>query len=245
MFTCLALFGCVTVISGRFIFPLTPVETSTGLASDFYLRAKPLESSASKDDLESSHASPVGTRVSGKSYERIQETTYQPAEPYNFGYDVRDDYGNRQYRKEESDAAGTVRGSYGYTDANGLFRIVEYIADINGFRANIKTNEPGTGNQQAADIVLAHENPPRGVVEAASAPKPITEEPPKEISNKQSESTVRTYERFNRPSIPVESSYLYRTALPLPSTPSSSSVSSSTSSSSSSSSDEIEKERQQ
>ncbi|XP_053207566.1 uncharacterized protein DDB_G0271670-like [Panonychus citri] len=271
MFTCLSLLGLVTLINGRFIFPLSPIETSTGLSADYYLRGKPLSSSSlessssspsieSKDDLESSHASPVGTRSStGRSYERIQETTYQPAEPYNFGYDVRDDYGNRQYRKEESDASGAVRGSYGYTDANGLFRIVEYIADANGFRANIKTNEPGTAAQQAADIILSAESPPRAIVEAASAPKPVTEEAPKEVIKKQSESVIRgsAYDRLNRPSsssssIPVEPTYLYRTALPLPSTPTSSSSSSSVSTSSSSSSSspssspstEIEKERQ-
>lgn len=89
MFTCLSLLGLVTLINGRFIFPLSPIETSTGLSADYYLRGKPLSSSSlessssspsieSKDDLESSHASPVGTRSStGRSYERIQETTYQ------------------------------------------------------------------------------------------------------------------------------------------------------------------------
>lgn len=32
-----------------------------------------------------------------------------------------------------------------YTDPLGIFRVVEYIADENGFRASIRTNEPGVG----------------------------------------------------------------------------------------------------
>lgn len=27
-----------------------------------------------------------------------------------------------------------IRGSYGYTDANGLYRVVDYVADDDGFR---------------------------------------------------------------------------------------------------------------
>lgn len=58
-------------------------------------------------------------------------------EPYNFNFDVKDDYGNNQFRREESDSTGTVRGSYGYTDANGVYRIVDYVADDNGFRGEV------------------------------------------------------------------------------------------------------------
>lgn len=96
----------------------------------------------------------------------------QPINPYNFGYDVRDEFGNHQYRKEESDERGVVRGTYGYTDANGLYRFVDYVADHNGFKANIRSNEPGVGDAHAADITLAAEEPPRGIVEQASAPRP-------------------------------------------------------------------------
>ena len=38
-------------------------------------------------------------------------------------------------------------GSYGYTDGHGIYRQVDYVADKNGFRASIKTNEPGTSDQ--------------------------------------------------------------------------------------------------
>lgn len=48
---------------------------------------------------------------------------------------MKDEGGNGQFRKEES-TRGVVRGSYGYTDAYGLYRVVDYIADENGFRGN-------------------------------------------------------------------------------------------------------------
>ncbi|CAG2183450.1 unnamed protein product, partial [Oppiella nova] len=64
-------------------------------------------------------------------------------EPYNFNFEHKDDSGNGQYRRESGDTAGVVRGSYGYTDAYGLYRIVDYVADKDGFRASIRTNEPG------------------------------------------------------------------------------------------------------
>lgn len=77
------------------------------------------------------------------------------AEPFAFDFNTQDNSGNGQYRKEESDSNGVVRGSYGYTDANGIYRHVEYVADQNGFRANIKSNEPGLhGETQPASISL-------------------------------------------------------------------------------------------
>ena len=78
------------------------------------------------------------------------------AEPFAFDFNTQDNSGNGQYRKEESDKNGVVRGSYGYTDANGIYRHVEYVADQDGFRANIKSNEPGLiGETQPASIRLA------------------------------------------------------------------------------------------
>lgn len=79
------------------------------------------------------------------------------AEPFAFDFKTEDQSGNGQYRKEESDKNGVVRGSYGYMDASGIYRHVEYVADQNGFRANIKSNEPGlqAGETQPASIQLA------------------------------------------------------------------------------------------
>lgn len=45
-----------------------------------------------------------------------------------------------------------MRGSYGFTDENGIRREVHYVADHNGFRAEIKTNEPGTISGNSAGV---------------------------------------------------------------------------------------------
>ncbi|KAH9384657.1 hypothetical protein HPB48_026668 [Haemaphysalis longicornis] len=65
-------------------------------------------------------------------------------------------------------------GSYGYRDEYGIFRRVNYVADANGFRATIDTNEPGTAAGRSADAVF-NANPVAAPVRAksASAPFPI------------------------------------------------------------------------
>ncbi|GBM91713.1 hypothetical protein AVEN_14917-1 [Araneus ventricosus] len=86
------------------------------------------------------------------------------SQPYNFDYKSADEQGNTHYHREEADASGTVRGSYGYTDVQGLYRVVDYIADVNGFRASIRTNEPGTdGKESPADVQMTVEEPPAGI----------------------------------------------------------------------------------
>ncbi|KAL1480033.1 hypothetical protein MTO96_051375 [Rhipicephalus appendiculatus] len=52
------------------------------------------------------------------------------------------------------DANNVKTGSYGYTDVYGLYRRVNYIADANGFRATVDTNEPGTAPGASADVVF-------------------------------------------------------------------------------------------
>ncbi|XP_064455837.1 uncharacterized protein LOC135366829 isoform X1 [Ornithodoros turicata] len=74
---------------------------------------------------------------------------YKP-QPYTFGYEIKDEWGNTQHRREDSDEYNTKRGSYGFTDARGIYRKVEYVADGHGFRAVVKTNEPGTASQNPA-----------------------------------------------------------------------------------------------
>ncbi|KAK8772630.1 hypothetical protein V5799_024122 [Amblyomma americanum] len=77
-----------------------------------------------------------------------------PPQPYSFGYDNVDEYGNRLFHSEQSDANNAKTGSYGYRDAYGLYRRVNYIADANGFRATVDTNEPGTAPGASADVVF-------------------------------------------------------------------------------------------
>ncbi|XP_054932281.1 cuticle protein 10.9-like [Dermacentor andersoni] len=82
-----------------------------------------------------------------------RQEQYYPPQPYSFGYNNVDQYGTRSYRKEQGDASNTKTGMYGYSDANGIFRQVKYIADAGGFRAKIDTNEPGTAPGASADAV--------------------------------------------------------------------------------------------
>ncbi|XP_022655387.1 cuticle protein 10.9-like [Varroa jacobsoni] len=118
----------------------------------------------------SSHFQPLYTAAANVK-EVHEEPVYAP-QPYSFGYDTVDEYGNKQFRQETSDANNAKRGSYGYTDADGIYRRVDYVADAAGFRATISTNEPGTKAGQSADAVF---NAPEGVktsapvVKAASA----------------------------------------------------------------------------
>ncbi|KAL1436977.1 hypothetical protein MTO96_048997 [Rhipicephalus appendiculatus] len=69
----------------------------------------------------------------------------------------------RNIRHEVGDEYNTKRGSYGFTDAHGIYRRVEYVADGNGFRAIVKTNEPGTKTHHAAHA-LYHSNAPEHIV---------------------------------------------------------------------------------
>ncbi|XP_076322174.1 cuticle protein 16.8-like [Tachypleus tridentatus] len=76
---------------------------------------------------------------------------------YVYGYQIKDEYGTIQFRKEETTGDRAVKGSYGYTDASGMYRKVEYVADADGFRAIIKTNEPGTASRNSADVKITSE----------------------------------------------------------------------------------------
>lgn len=81
-------------------------------------------------------------------------------QPYSFGYNIKEAH-SQQHRQEESDGV-VVRGNYGFADARGIQRQVVYVADDAGFRAEIRTNEPGTANQNPAAVRLI-----------SSAPKPV------------------------------------------------------------------------
>ncbi|CAL1280753.1 unnamed protein product [Larinioides sclopetarius] len=80
-------------------------------------------------------------------------------QPFKFGYSVKDKHGE-QHREEVGDGKN-VKGSYGFTDARGIHRQVNYVADHGGFRAEVKTNEPGTANQNPAAVHIIS-NAPQG-----------------------------------------------------------------------------------
>ncbi|GFT90636.1 cuticle protein 10.9 [Nephila pilipes] len=124
-------------------------------------------------------AKPYGAPAPSASAAAPAEEQKYPPLPYEFGYDTNDDHGTTTFRKETSDGKGKVQGSYGYKDLHGIERVVEYVADEHGYRAEIKTNEPGTESQNPADVIL-HAEPIvieepkayRAPAPAYSAPEP-------------------------------------------------------------------------
>lgn len=82
-----------------------------------------------------------------------QSNTYRKQDAggnYAFGYDINDGKGSTNFRNENGDGFGNKVGSYGLQDADGRVRTVQYVADAGGFRATIKTNEPGTKSGHTA-----------------------------------------------------------------------------------------------
>lgn len=82
--------------------------------------------------------------------------TGQPAEaePYAFDYSI-----EGSSRRESGDVNGVVRGQYTIKNPDGSQRIVDYVADRDGFRARVDTNEAGTESQQPASVSLRSSQP--------------------------------------------------------------------------------------
>ncbi|OQR78165.1 hypothetical protein BIW11_06588 [Tropilaelaps mercedesae] len=74
--------------------------------------------------------------------------------PFNFAYISPTEAGGAHARSEVSDAGGRRVGFYTIRQPNGHVRRVNYIADQNGFRAEVLTNEPGTDNQNTAGAIF-------------------------------------------------------------------------------------------
>ncbi|KAG8188491.1 hypothetical protein JTE90_008056 [Oedothorax gibbosus] len=95
------------------------------------------------------------TKLSNQCFHKQAE--YQvPKEkpiPYHFSYEVQDNQGTH-HRHEHGDGDGTVKGSYGFIDERGVHRLVNYIADHQGFRAHVMTNEPGTKSEDPSDVIM-------------------------------------------------------------------------------------------
>lgn len=76
---------------------------------------------------------------------------YDRVAPYGFAFESEDEFGTKLGRQESANEQGVVTGQYTLSDATGISRIVTYVADENGFRATVKTNEPGTITSNPAD----------------------------------------------------------------------------------------------
>lgn len=71
---------------------------------------------------------------------------------YAFGYN--EDHATGGTFRRETGSPGIAQGSYGLRDIDGRMRVVNYVADGLGFRANIQTNEPGVDASQDPASVL-------------------------------------------------------------------------------------------
>ncbi|GFX19236.1 cuticle protein 16.8 [Trichonephila clavipes] len=87
-----------------------------------------------------------------KTVEYIDEE--KVPQSYKFGFEIKDEHEGHQYRHEQKDAKGNIHGRFGYRDAKGQYRQVDYVADNHGFRANVKTNEPGIVDQNPANVEI-------------------------------------------------------------------------------------------
>ncbi|RWS17654.1 serine/threonine-protein phosphatase 2A regulatory subunit pppA-like protein [Dinothrombium tinctorium] len=88
---------------------------------------------------------------------------YGPPKPYSFDVKNQDPEGNQQFHSETGDEYGNKRGTYGYQASNGVYRIVDYTANQEGYKASVRTNEPGVGkhaNGDPADTKFEVEPPP-------------------------------------------------------------------------------------
>uniref|UniRef100_A0A023G2W2 Putative cuticular protein n=1 Tax=Amblyomma triste TaxID=251400 RepID=A0A023G2W2_AMBTT len=79
-----------------------------------------------------------------------------PPAPYSFVYGSSAKDGTHG-REETRDEHGTVRGSYRIALADGRMRVVKYVADKDGFRAGIATNEQGTESASSSGVVVHSE----------------------------------------------------------------------------------------
>ncbi|XP_023225202.1 cuticle protein 16.8-like [Centruroides sculpturatus] len=121
--------------------------------------------------------------------------------PYEFDY-IAEAIGGVSTRKETADGSGRVVGFYTIKEDDGRSRVVEYEADAGGFRAVVKTNEPGVGNESPASVELYASPPdeylyrrpvdkppvrvaeviPKPPIRLTEEPKPVVEERPRVVS---------------------------------------------------------------
>ncbi|XP_018495800.1 pro-resilin-like [Galendromus occidentalis] len=73
--------------------------------------------------------------------------------PYSFSYSAQDTDGSHSHQ-QQADSRNRVTGQYSIMMADGRMRIVKYVADENGFRAQIVTNEQGTESKNPADVTI-------------------------------------------------------------------------------------------
>ncbi|RWS31548.1 Cuticle protein 10.9-like protein [Leptotrombidium deliense] len=104
---------------------------------------------------------PSSRRVIDEGIDAVEVDKFKPM-PYKFQY-IAPNHKSTVERSEEGDVNGVVRGFYRMDLGNGLFRYVDYIADSGGYRAAIRSNEPGIGG--GTNIALDLDETPKDLKE--------------------------------------------------------------------------------
>ncbi|GIY10428.1 hypothetical protein CDAR_475021 [Caerostris darwini] len=94
--------------------------------------------------------------------------------PYAFNYDVlRNDGQIQNSRTESIDGSGRVQGSYFLTNDDGYYREVLYLADDDGFRTIIRTNEPATKSPNPAGPLVNPFSGPTAITSPSGSDLPL------------------------------------------------------------------------
>ncbi|XP_067118628.1 uncharacterized protein [Centruroides vittatus] len=104
---------------------------------------------------------------------RLTPGSEEAPKPYSFGYTA-EGIDGVSARRESSDGAGNVKGSYSLNTEDGRTRKVDYTADAGGFKASVNTNEQGTKSENPARVLFHSTAPqPQPVFVGASSIVPI------------------------------------------------------------------------
>jgi len=102
------------------------------------------------------YSKPVYASTGHSTQYRQQDSAWN----YKFGYNQQygpsawDSWGGGSSQNEQGDAWGNKHGEYSLNVGDGRKRTVSYTADKTGFRAHIKTNEPGIVSSNPADAPI-------------------------------------------------------------------------------------------
>ncbi|XP_071522898.1 uncharacterized protein [Panulirus ornatus] len=122
-----------------------------------------------------------------------------------------------QFRKEKRLDDGTVFGSYGWVDANGLLRLYDYVADAKGYRIVRqrtmkvpKITEPPPITSATEAPILSHSTEPSvsDLIQATARPRvpAIPEVKPEAVAPPYDPSSQATTEDTSSASVPVTQS---------------------------------------
>ncbi|KPM10997.1 hypothetical protein QR98_0095620, partial [Sarcoptes scabiei] len=78
---------------------------------------------------------------------------------YKFGYDTGKSNAGQSFREESRLPDGTVKGAYGYIDAEGKQRIVKYTAGVQGFKVESDEEAPGQSSPSSVPRSVPTSNP--------------------------------------------------------------------------------------